>query len=103
MLNRLAAAVAMTAILACSGMGLCWRLVQPNAHDCCSGASHAAISVPATPCTSAATAVDAVKLVPPQVAPALFVSTMPRPFALAFPPRAGASPLLVKPPLVLRI
>jgi hypothetical protein len=33
--SRLAASAALIAILACSGLGLCWRQITCEAHDCC--------------------------------------------------------------------
>jgi hypothetical protein len=95
-----AAALVLTAILACSGLGLCWREFT-SGHDCC--VDDSTLSAPAKACASDATAV-AVTLMPP---PAGAVSVVPdRPSlataATALPASASCF-ALTAPPLILRI
>jgi hypothetical protein len=100
--SRLAAALTLAALLACSGLGVCWRQLAHDAHDCC--AKDDAIATPSKPCASAVASEATLKLVPPAVAVALFVFTAP---TLEASPAARVAPSAVSstksPPLVLRV
>jgi hypothetical protein len=98
--RQLAATIALTTILACSGLGLCWREFS-GGHDCC--VDDATISAPAQSCASDATAVSA-KLLPPPVDSVSLVPQLPGPVTAAPALRAFGSSIPAKaPPLVLRI
>jgi hypothetical protein len=96
--RRAVAAFTFCSILACSGLGFCWKQFAPRAHDCCEDSGTA----PAKSCASAGTQVSAVNLALPieTVLPAGGFATV------ALEPVAGAFavvPPLKSPPLVLRI
>jgi hypothetical protein len=64
--SRLAAGVALVALLACSGLGLCWRQIARDAHDCCENSS-SAIATPTRACASVVASEASVKVIPPAV------------------------------------
>jgi hypothetical protein len=101
--RRLAAALALSGLLACSGLGMCWTRVVPLAHhhDCCTSDGER-ISRPAQPCAGEASFVKAASL--PPTAPADGpVAILPAAHAV-FATGAFAPSFPVKdPPLVLRI
>jgi hypothetical protein len=99
--RRLAAAAALSGLLACSGLGMCWTRVVPTAHDCCTSAG-GQIARRSRPCAGEASYVKAESL-PPSVAPAPMVADLAPPRAV-WPGAAFAPAFPVKsPPLVLRI
>src|SRR5262245_42611270 len=98
-IKALAAGIALTAILSCSAMGLCWRQVIRMAHDCCAGEESAG---PAKPCASPVAHEMTVKLVPPAVA-VLPVALAWSPFPGLFQPVVDSNLRAAPPPLVLRI
>ena len=102
-MHRVAALFALTAILACSGLGVCWRQAVSNGHDCCRS-SDAALSAPAAPCASSAESVTVAKVVSPLYgAPRVFADRFGAP-AHSTPAAAFASSYgVIPPPLVLRI
>jgi hypothetical protein len=101
--RRLAAAAALSGLLACSGLGMCWTRVLPvaTAHDCCTSRGDRISRAP-QPCTGEASYVKA-ESVPPSAPTAMPVallttsthSVRPAAFAPSFPVK--------DPPLVLRI
>jgi hypothetical protein len=100
--NRAAAVIALTAILACSGLGLCWRVFDVAAHDCCEDAD--SLTASAQPCASAATGTSpATPTFPePSLGPAATIT--PRHIVVEAVHGAFGSSFPVKsPPLVLRI
>lgn len=101
--NRLAAAVAVTALLACSSLGLCWRQLGGERHECCAGGE--TMSAPVNPCGSPVATVSPVKLPTPQAATALPVLSETPPAATLPPSPRAFSPSfrVMPPPLVLRI
>src|ERR1700687_5604070 len=100
--RRLAPAAALSGLLACSGLGMCWTRVVPAAHDCGTSAGDR-IARPSQPCAGDASYVKA-KSLPPSVAPALaMVADLASPRAV-WPAAAFAPAFPVKaPPLVLRV
>lgn len=103
MLFRIAACVALTAILACSGLGLCWRQFgSAAAHDCCA-ADETQIATPAKPCAAPGAVVTVVKIAP--ALPAMGRIGAPEGVEFASASRAFAPPLFKtrSAPLVLRI
>jgi hypothetical protein len=100
---RIAAVATLAALLACSSLGVCWKVfATADAHDCCQrGDGISATS--RTPCSSDVTAHGLTKLAPPPVSPAAPYPTVEASAAspeetllrLVLPPKA--------PPLVLRI
>jgi len=102
-LFRIAACVALTAILACSGLGLCWRQFgSGEAHDCCA-ADETQIATPAKPCAASATAVTVVKIAPALSATSRIGPAEAFEFASAFRPFAPPLFKTRSAPLVLRI
>jgi hypothetical protein len=100
--NRVVAAFALTAVLACLALGVCWRLFARDKHGCCARTS--AMGAPEYPCPSAATQVSAVKVAPsPSVT--LPVPADPLPFASRLQADSAFAPSfpVKSPPLVLRI
>jgi hypothetical protein len=99
-LRPAAAAIVLSAILACSGLGTCWKQFARSAHDCCENESAMA---PAKTCASAVAQTVAVDLVAPSAIGWTVFSTAAvesaEPSAAAFAP---AFPVK-SPPLVLRI
>ena len=102
-MRRLAATIALVALLACSSAGTCWaQLAGANAgHECCPKSGDT-MTVPAKSCASTIAAVGQVDVVPPSASqlmpdpPAATLSAVPiSAFAPAFP--------VVAPPLILRI
>ncbi|SRR5712691_10349494 len=100
--RRLAAAAALSGLLACSGLGMCWTRVVPAAHDGCASAGDRISRLP-QPCAGDASYVKAesVPASAPAPAPVADVALAARAvwvagaFAPAFPVKS--------PPLVLRI
>src|SRR5262245_19791792 len=101
---RSAAIVAFVAVVACSGVGTCWRLfVAAASHDCCEGSRESAA---ARPCAGAAAVAKPTAVPGPALAAALHAP-------LAFTPPGSLQPaalmVAVAPvraraiPLVLRI
>jgi hypothetical protein len=102
-LTRIAACVALTAILACSGLGLCWqRFGSGGAHDCCA-ADETQIATPAKPCAASGEVVTVVKIAPALPVTSRIGTAEAVEFASAS--RAFAPPLFKtrSAPLVLRI
>ena len=98
---RVAAGLALIAILACSGLGLCWQQFGKGGHDCCS-ADEAQLSTPAKACAAPAATVLTVKVTPPPLVSALPAIAPMGHAAVCF--RASHPAFAVKdPPLVLRI
>jgi hypothetical protein len=96
---RLAAAVTLTAVLACSGLGVCWKQFARMTHHCCPGGGSDAGQI--KPCASVAAHEMAVVMPPPPVA-TLPVSLDPA--FLADAPHAIEAIISGKgPPLILRI
>ena len=100
-LARLAAASALVAILACSGLGVCWRQLARDSHDCCT--DRGALTENAKPCAAAVASETVVKVVPP----AGTVMTFPGPVPAWIAGTASIVPrpafLPESPPLVLRV
>jgi hypothetical protein len=98
--RHVAAVLALGSILACSGLGLCWRQFVRSAHDCCASESPTA---PARPCASPGGQTTVAKVVPPALAvmPILIdlAPTSQAATGSAFAPSFPAK----SPPLVLRI
>jgi hypothetical protein len=99
-LNRAVAALALTAILGCSGLGLCWREFG-GGHDCC--VDDATISGPARSCASAATAVSFQLLSPPVDSVSIVPDRPGLAFAATALPALAPSFHVKAPTLVLRI
>jgi hypothetical protein len=102
-LFRIAASVALTAILACSGLGLCWRQFgSAGAHDCCA-ADETQFATPAKPCAAPGAAVTVVKVAP--ALPATGRIGTPEGVESASASRAFAPPAfkMKSAPVVLRI
>ena len=98
---RAAAGLALIAILACSGLGLCWQQFGKGGHDCCS-ADEARLSTPAKSCAAPAATVLSVKVTPPSLVSALPAIAATGHAAVCF--RASHPTFAAKdPPLVLRI
>jgi hypothetical protein len=89
----------LTAVLACSGLGSCWRqFVVAATHDCCDREPAAA---PANACASVGAHVKAVSLEQPEEAAVPFRSIG---FSFQVVEQVSFSPLPAKsPPLILRI
>jgi hypothetical protein len=99
--RRFAAGIALTAIFACSGLGLCWQQFGTRGHDCCA-ADEAQLSTPAKACASFVTTVLVLKVAPPH-APSGHLTTIGA-LASALPTLVPGPLLPAKaPPLVLRI
>jgi hypothetical protein len=101
--SRLSAGAALIAILACSGLGLCWRQIARDAHDCCASEGVVATSS-SKACGSIVASEAAVKVLPPAVRPTPIAHELLLPFPGA--PRAQGLAPIVPPkaaPLVLRI
>lgn len=64
---RVAAASALVAILACSGLGVCWRQLARHAHDCCTDSG--GMTERARPCAAAVASETIVKVAPPADTP----------------------------------
>jgi len=95
--RRGGAAFTLCSILACSGLGFCWKQFAPQAHDCCEDNAMA----PAKSCASASTQAPAVGLSLPHET--VLPSSTFAPVALEPMAGAFAVPPLKSPPLVLRI
>jgi hypothetical protein len=100
--RRLAAAAALSGLLACSGLGMCWTRVVPTAHDCCTSGGDQ-IARTAQPCAGDASYVKAESLPPSVAASAPTVADLAPPRAVG--PAAAFGPAFPakSPPLVLRI
>jgi len=96
---RAVAGLALVSLLACSGLGLCWKQFASRGHDCCEPET----ASPAKPCASAVEQGTPLKVLPPAVtvlpvgeaSVAAATESMPFAFALVLAPKA--------PPLILRI
>jgi hypothetical protein len=102
--SRLAAASALVAVLACSGLGLCWRQIARDGHDCCSNDGVAATSTSSKACASVVAAEASAKVLAPAMQPMTVThhlllsfrgAPLPEGFAPRLPPKAA--------PLVLRL
>jgi hypothetical protein len=103
MAHRLAALVALGAVLACSSAGTCWlRLAAASGHDCCTQDSK--MEAAPRPCGSTLASVPSIEV----PAPAVWVAAVPalspsveaeRPSAAAFAPAFR----VLAPPRILRI
>jgi hypothetical protein len=97
--QRSAAVFTLAALLACSSLGVCWRVFAADAHDCCRRGD--GIAAPTrNACSSDVTALAPTELAPPTasmayVAPPAAASSGCDVLALVLPAKA--------PPLVLRI
>jgi hypothetical protein len=99
---RVVAATALTAILACSGLGLCWQQIARGGHDCCT--TDGALAAPAKACAAAVESGQTVKLAPPgtlTVVPVIEALVAETSGSLAAAPLSPLPP--PSPPLVLRI
>jgi hypothetical protein len=96
--RRGAALVALTAVLACSGLGVCWLSFAVRPHACC---DQAGSSMEPRSCASPAVVVAGVMLAPPIAVHMILppIAPVPRPLDGALSPVLPAKP----PPLVLRI
>lgn len=97
--RRSLAVFALGSILACSGLGLCWKQFVPRAHDCCERETAA----DARPCSSSVVKATAVDLVMPAEAPPFLPTER---FTAARDPHRTATDVpraALSPPLVLRI
>ena len=101
--HRLAALVALVAVLACSNLGTCWlRLTAARGHECCEQDS--TMKAAPQPCGSTATAVPLVEV----QAPTEWVAAVPVPPVSAALERPGPAAFartfrVLAPPLILRI
>jgi len=95
--------VTLAALLACSSLGVCWKVFATAApHDCCQRGEGIA-ATPRTACSSEVTSFALAKLAPPPVSP---VAPYPTAEASASSPEATLLRLALPPkdpPLVLRI
>jgi hypothetical protein len=98
--RRLAAGLALISLLACSGLGLCWRQLATRAHACCADQG-AAVTTPAGPCASAVAKATPPTLAPPAVRPAPAIDAPLTRTAASF--LSSPSRHVHVPPLVLRI
>ena len=96
---RLAAAFTLTALLACSGLGVCWKQFARMTHHCCPGGDTKTAQI--KPCASVVAHEAAVVMPPPAVAMLLVPveSSGLDEVPLAMDPLARAK----GPPLILRI
>ena len=98
---RVAAASALIALLACSGLGVCWRQFARDSHDCCT--DRGAMTERARPCAAAVASETVVKVAPP----ADTVTTTDDPSLGLVASIASVVPLPAflpkSPPLVLRV
>jgi hypothetical protein len=101
MAYRLAAAVAFIGILACSGLGICWRQFASAAHHCCTG-DDGSTATQVRPCASVVAHEAAVKIVPPAVAQ-LPATLDPESLTTMAAPGAGPLAPTKSPPPILRI
>jgi ACR3 family arsenite efflux pump ArsB len=98
--RRLAGAIALVALVACSSMGTCWLRLATADHDCCE--QGAAMAAPVNPCGATAASVASVEVAPPALsvsmrvqAPSATILSIPQSVPITFP--------VTGPPLVLRI
>ena len=98
--SRIVASVTLAALLACSSLGVCWRVFAADEHDCCRRGDGIAAAARKA-CSSDVTALAPTELAPPAAAIAPYLAP-PAPassghevLALVLPAKA--------PPLVLRI
>ena len=100
---RTAAVVTLAALLACSSLGVCWKVfATADAHDCCQRGDGIS-ATPHTACSSDVTTLGLTKLAPPLVSPG---APYPTAEASAERPEEALLRLVVPPkdpPLVLRI
>jgi hypothetical protein len=96
---RLAAAFTLTAVLACSGLGVCWKQFARMTHHCCPGGGEDKAQI--KPCASVVAHEAAVVMPPPPVAtlPATLELAGVADIPVAFHPLVPAK----GPPLVLRV
>jgi len=100
--NRVAAAVALTAVFACSALGVCWKQFVADKHGCC--ARESAMAAPEYPCPSAATQVTVAKLAPtPETTVPAPADSLPLAPSVAHDSAFAPSFPVKSPPLVLRI
>ena len=101
--RRLAATAALSGLLACSGLGMCWTRVMPAAiaHDCCSGGADRISRAP-QPCAGEASYVKA-ESVPPSAPTAMPVALLATSTHCVRPAAFAPSFRVKDPPLVLRI
>lgn len=99
-MRRLAASATLAALLACSGLGVCWRQFAGARHHCCAGGEDTAPSR-FKPCASAVAKQSSPEVLLPSVA------VLP---VQLDPARPAACPLAARPilpvkssPLILRI
>jgi hypothetical protein len=100
-LARAAAASALIAILACSSLGVCWRQLARDSHDCCT--DRGAMTQKARPCAAAVASETAVKVVPPAGTVITFEGPLPAPAAGTASVAPVPALLPQSPPLVLRV
>lgn len=97
---RIVAAVTLAALLACSSLGVCWRVFAADDHDCCRHGDGIAAAA-RNACSSDVTPLGLTEFAPPTAAIAPYLrppapaSSGPDVLALVLPAKA--------PPLVLRI
>jgi hypothetical protein len=96
---RLSVAVTLTALLACSGLGVCWKQFARMTHHCCPGGGSDDSQV--KPCASVVAHEAAVLMPPPVVATSGILRASS---ALADVPVDSGPHFAAKgPPLILRI
>jgi hypothetical protein len=100
---RSAAVATLAALLACSSLGVCWKVfATADAHDCCERGDGIS-ATPRTACSSDVTSLALTSLAPPPLSP---VAPYPTAEASAASPEEALLRLVLppkEPPLVLRI
>ena len=101
--RRLAAAAALSGLLACSGLGMCWTRVLPaaGAHDCCARGGDRISRAP-QPCAGEVSYVKA-ESVPPSAPTSMPVALRATSTHAVWPAAFAPSFPVKDPPLVLRI
>jgi hypothetical protein len=101
LLCRLAAAFTLVALVACSGLGVCWKQFARAKHHCCPGGDSDTTRTSLKPCASVVSHEAAVVVPPPPVA-TLPVTLEPAGLADGW---SAAGPIVPgkSPPLVLRV
>ena len=99
LVSRLPAVLTLTALLACSGLGVCWKQFASVKHHCCAGGDTKTTQV--KPCASLVNHEASVVMPAPQAA-TLPVTVDPSPLADA-PPIVDPLFPAKGPPLILRI
>jgi hypothetical protein len=103
-MRRLAASVALLALLVCSSAGTCWVQIAGTSagHDCCPEGSGDTMAGSAQACASTIAPVVPVDLAPPSAAATTLLASPASPLAIPIEAFAPGFPIL-RPPLILRI